>query len=380
MASFGLQAAPKERRCSITEDQLLELVHQHKVSVYQYILYLLGNREDVKDITQSTARQKIGESFMQCLFKCQFYLMMLLAAMLLMVGAALSDDHTDVSTQEIQQTTQKPTIMILGSTHLANDGLDVYNTKMDDVLAPKRQREIEQMVTQLKPFRPTKIAVELDPSRDAEVTANYQAYLEGTYELGRYESDQIGFRLAKQMGHSKVYGVDYWPWPDRNPFFPDGFDWDLINYRKFAETHNQEHFLRPPPLPEGKITKDKNGATWIEPEKYVSIIDMYIRLNEPEGRSADHQAYLQSARVGLGDQYPGANWVSHSWYDRNLKIYVNLTRITESTDDRILLIIGAGHVYLVQQFLEESGDYIIESPLKYLDADAVEKPISEETD
>ena len=274
----------------------------------------------------------------------------------------------------------KPTVMILGSTHLANDGLDVYNTKMDDVLAPKRQREIEQMVTQLKPFRPTKIAVELDPSRDAEVTANYQAYLEGTYELGRYESDQIGFRLAKQMGHSKVYGVDYWPWPDRNPFFPDGFDWDLINYRKFAETHNQEHFLRPPPLPEGKITKDKNGATWIEPEKYVSIIDMYIRLNEPEGRSADHQAYLQSARVGLGDQYPGANWVSHSWYDRNLKIYVNLTRITESTDDRILLIIGAGHVYLVQQFLEESGDYIIESPLKYLDADAVEKPISEETD
>ena len=75
---------------------------------------------------------------------------------------------------------------------------------------------------------------------------------------------------------------------------------------------------------------------------------------------------MRSARVGLGDQYPGANWVSHSWYDRNLKIYVNLTRIAESADDRILLIIGAGHVYLIQQFLEESGDYIIESPLKYL--------------
>ena len=46
---------------------------------------------------------------MQRLFKCQFYLIMLLAVMLLMVDTVLSDDHIDVSTQEIQQTTQKPT-------------------------------------------------------------------------------------------------------------------------------------------------------------------------------------------------------------------------------------------------------------------------------
>ena len=302
---------------------------------------------------------------MQRLFKCEFYFMTLIATVLLLSSIAVGDDQSE-STVETQQMTQKPTIMILGSAHLANPGADVYNIKMDDVLAPKRQGEISELVRLLKAYQPTKITFEQDPSQDTELNANYQGYLEGTYELKRSEIDQIGFRLAKQMGHPKVYGVDYWPWPDRNPFFPDGFDWDLINYRKFAETHNQGHFLRSPPLPEGKITKDKNGATWIEPEKYEPVIDMYIRINEPKGRSADHQAYLQSARVGFGDQYPGANWVSHSWYDRNLKIYVNLTRITESADDRILLIIGAGHVYLVQQFLEESGNYIVESPLKYL--------------
>ena len=315
---------------------------------------------------------------MQRLFKCQLYFLMLLAAMLLMVGTATSDDHTDVPTQEVQQTSQKPTIMILGSAHLANPGADVYNIKMDDVLASKRQGEVSELVRLLKAYQATKIAFEQDPSQDTELNANYQGYLNGTRELGRSEIDQIGFRLAKQVGHPKVYGVDYWPWPDRNPFFPEGFDWGLIDYRKFAETHDQKHFLRPPP--QGKITKDRNGATWIEPEQYKSIVDLYIQLNEPEGRFTDHQAYLQSARVGLGDQYPGANWVSHSWYDRNLKIYVNLTRITESVDDRILLIIGAGHVYLIQQFLEESGDYIIESPLEYLKADDAEEPVFEETD
>ena len=48
----------------------------------------------------------------------------------------------------------KPTIMILGSTHLDNPGLDVFNFKMDDVLAPKRQGEIEQIVQKLNSFRP----------------------------------------------------------------------------------------------------------------------------------------------------------------------------------------------------------------------------------
>ena len=94
----------------------------------------------------------------------------------------------------------KPTIMILGSSHLANPGRDGSNYKMDDVLAPKRQHEIEQLVKQLKEFNPTKIALEVDFSRNAEINAEYQGYLKGTYQLTRGEGNQIGYRLAKQWG------------------------------------------------------------------------------------------------------------------------------------------------------------------------------------
>ena len=270
----------------------------------------------------------------------------------------------------------KPTIMILGSSHLANPGMDGSNPKIDDMLAPKRQREIEQLVQQLRGFKPTKLAFEEDFSRTAEVNTTYQDYLKGTYELKRHESDQIGFRLAKQMGHPKVYCVDYFRNYSEEPdgFFPADFDWDLVSPDKFAKAHNQEHLMGQPPTAEGKVTQDADGTIWIEPEKYEPIIDMYRRLNQSEGIRADHQEYLRIARVGLGDQYPGANWVGRLWYTRNLKIFVNLTRITESADDRILLIIGAGHVFLVQQFLEDSGDYIIESPLKYLEAGTMETP------
>ena len=306
---------------------------------------------------------------MKVVAKYKFYLMTLLAAVLFTVGVVVSDDQTNLSTENVTQITKKPTVMILGSGHLANPGMDGFNYKMDDVLAPKRQREIKQLVEQLKAFNPTKIALEVDFSRNAEINAEYQGYLKGTYQLTRGEGNQIGYRLAKQLGHSKVFCVDYSRNYSQEPdgFFREDFDWDLVDYNKFAKAHNQEHLMGQPSTNEGKVAQDADGTIWIEPEKYEPITDMYRRFNQPEGRFAEHQQYLRIARVGLGDRYPGANWVGHLWYTRNLKIFVNLTRITESADDRILLIIGAGHVFLVQQFLENSGDYIIESPLKYLD-------------
>ena len=305
---------------------------------------------------------------MKTLANAHLIVMISLVTILLTLGTATSDNHTDASTKDMTQITKKPTIMILGSALLANWGGNVYNTKMDDILAPKRQAELQQLVDRLAGFKPTKIAVAVDTRFEADNRAEYEAYLKDDFQLQRYGTHQIGFRLAKQMGHLETYCVGY-SWSKEVPRFPESqIDWHFMDFRTFAKTHNQEHLLRPPPITEGKVVKDREGTTWIEPEKYEPLIDMYIRLNKPEGRLADHQAYLRSARVGLEDQYPGANWVVHSWYAANLKTFVNLTRITESADDRILLIIGAGHVYLVQQFLEESGDYIVESPLKYLDA------------
>ena len=311
---------------------------------------------------------------MKVLLKGKLYLMMLLASLPFIASIIANGDQSDVPTKETKKMTHKPTIMILGSSHLANPGMDSSNTKMDDVLAPKRQHEIEQLVTQLKAFQPTKIAIEADPARDTKVNASYRGYLEGTYELRRNESDQIGFRLAKQMGHPKLYCVDYWD--DWGKAF--ALDRDKIDFDTFAKTNNLEHLIPTPPT-EGKITQDEDGTIWITPEKYIPIIDMYIQGNEPEGIREDHQQYLQIARIGLGREYPGANWVWY-WYERNLKIFVNLTRITESADDRILFIVGGGHVFLVQQFLEDSGDYIIESPLKYLKINDARNPSTETID
>ena len=263
----------------------------------------------------------------------------------------------------------KPTIMILGSGHLANWGADRINYRMDDVLAPKRQAELQQLAEQLARFKPTKIAVEVDTHWEAELQEEYNGYLQGNFQLKPHEIHQIGFRLAKQMGHPKVHCVDYLR---DDPIVREDREDHWTDYGAFAETNDQEHLLGPPPT--GKMTQDEDGTIWIEPEKYEPIVDMYIRMNQDEKIRTNLSDYLRIARIGLRDEYPGANWVAHFWYNRNLKTFVNLTRITESEDERILLIIGAGHLGFLKQIVEDSEFYHMESPLQYLDTSEVETP------
>lgn len=100
--------------------------------------------------------------------------------------------------------------------------------------------------------------------------------------------------------------------------------------------------------------------------RFLNQVDTIRAMHE-----INNSPSLITAQIGKGDQYIGLNWLL-DWYERNLKTYINITRITESTDERILLIIGTGHTFLIQQLLEDSGDYTLESPLKYLKADAID--------
>ena len=212
---------------------------------------------------------------MKVLVKCEFYLMILSVAVLFVVGIAASDDQTNLSTEDVTQMTKKPTLMILGSGHLANWGADRINYRMDDVRAPKRQAELQALADQLAQFKPTKIAVEVDERWDADLQKEYNGYLKDSFQLEPHEIHQIGFRLAKDMGHPKVYCVDYFR---DDPIVREDLDHHLIDWGSFAEANDQEHLLGPPPT--GKMTQDEHGKIWIEPEKYEPIIDMYIRINQ----------------------------------------------------------------------------------------------------
>ena len=65
-----------------------------------------------------------------------------LFASFLVMGTLLT--RSIYAQDEVDDKPHKPTLMVLATYHMNNPGRDAVNVKADDVLAPKRQREIEE--------------------------------------------------------------------------------------------------------------------------------------------------------------------------------------------------------------------------------------------
>jgi hypothetical protein len=235
----------------------------------------------------------------------------------------------------------RPTLLVLGTAHFANPRRDFINFEVEDVLADRRQREIVALVEQLATFRPTHVAVEFPLVRQDDLDKRYQDLRKDRYQLSRNEVDQLGLRLAATLGLERICAVD---WNEGPPGDVEHYDWGA-----YAQSHGQETFL--------SAMKDPQYARSTCPPLGEQTIVGWIReLNEPERLAASHRAHFDIASIGDEAQQPGANWVGH-WYARNLRIFWNLVRLTERPEDRVLVVCGQGHAYLLRQFAIESGAF-----------------------
>lgn len=57
--------------------------------------------------------------------------------------------------------------------------------------------------------------------------------------------------------------------------------------------------------------------------------------------------------VGFPDHHIGADLVGE-WYKRNLRIYANIWRAVQPGSDRVLLLMGQGHIWTLRQFFREN--------------------------
>jgi hypothetical protein len=221
-------------------------------------------------------------------------------------------------------------VLVLGVYHMANPGRDLFNTQADDVLAPRRQKEIAELTAVLAKFRPTRIAIESNYGED-KYPKRYAEYLAGTLELSRNEIEQVGFRLAKELGHTAIYPVD----ADGDFPFPR-----VVNYAKATGQSAKLDAL----LAEiGKMVKEQN-----EYLKAHTILETLLLLNSDAAVARDLGFYALEARYGEPGDYAGPDLLAE-WYRRNIRIYNNLTKIVTSPDDRILMIFGAGHLGWLRQ-------------------------------
>lgn len=220
-------------------------------------------------------------------------------------------------------------ILILGTYHMNNPGRDIYNSKADDVLAPKRQAEIAQLIEVLERFQPTKIAVERNAG-DERIRKDYAAYVANTHELTRNEIEQIGFRLAKKLGHPMVYAVDA---DGEFPYMP------LLKFAK-ATGRTQEFDALSAEI--GEMVKRKDAYLGSH-----TILETLLYMNADEQVAQDIGFYHRQAEFSEPWDWAGPDLLA-DWYRRNIRIYGNVMQLVNSPSERILLVYGSGHLGWLQ--------------------------------
>lgn len=241
----------------------------------------------------------------------------------------------------------KPKILLVGVFHMGGSS-DINQFDIDNVLSAKKQIELEEVIRKLSAFQPNKVAVEAVKETDNELNTMYHQYINNSLELNTNEIQQIGFRLSARMENERIYPID-WMGELGQRDIGEVLEWAKSNQSELYKLIMEEY------LP--KIMDF--------PSKDHMILDMLIHMNQEKRVQHDHELYMQVARIGTETDYIGIDWMRW-WYQRNLTIYSNLTRLITDSDDRILLLIGAAHIYLVRQFLLESGIFEVESALDYL--------------
>jgi hypothetical protein len=225
---------------------------------------------------------------------------------------------------------QRPEILVLGTYHMANPGHDLHNMTADDVLSPQRQREIAQLIEVLKRFHPTKVAIEAEAG-SKRVAQQYADYLADKYQLTRNEDDQIGYRLAKELGHPAIYPVD------EEGDFPYG---RVVNYAKANGRTAKLDALQA--VVEARVQEQARFL------RSHAILETLEYMNSDAMVARDVASYFDYVPFGDPYDYAGPDLLA-MWYQRNIRIYRNIVALIDSPNERILVIYGFGHLGWLRQ-------------------------------
>lgn len=237
-------------------------------------------------------------------------------------------------------------VMVLGVYHFTPGGSDYVENRLDDHLSPRRQAEIAQVLDLLERFRPTKIALELDPADEARFNERYQRWLAGQGELGVNERDQLGMALARRLGHDRLYSADA------------SSDMHFDEMLAAAQAAGQNHLVQ-------RFHADMAALeAQAEAARGLSVRDRLISVNSPEYVRFNGSNYLTMAQMGTRDNSVALRDMT-AWLGRNLSIFAQVAQLSEP-GDRILLIYGAGHKFLLDQYFSQANEFELVDPLTYL--------------
>lgn len=242
-------------------------------------------------------------------------------------------------------------VLVLGMYHMSNPGEDEYNIDADDVRNEKRQRELEELAEKLARFQPDLIATEVSYKSQDRLDSLYQEVpMDSLLKKYSNEAIQVGFRLGRKLGHSRVYAIDY-----RQRLGNDSLS---AIYKKYDG--NIPHKIQYPRLNWDSIMA-ANETLLSE----SSIVEYLIHKNRENEHLKNHYGMFADLRSGENDNFGGARNLA-IWYDRNFRMVHNIYRAARPETKRILLMVGSGHVSPIRHILSDAPMFCPVSPMPYL--------------
>lgn len=236
--------------------------------------------------------------------------------------------------------TGKIRVMVLGSHFLPHD-----------ILRPGRQKEVSALVEGLARFSPDKIIVDV-PSQslwEQRLNEDYQSYLEGTHVLNRSVREQVGFRLARFLGHENMFGLDT----------EDGFN--LGAY--LSETQSELH--------SAAVDMMVQTGRGIETAKqqhlnYGTLGSYFAYLNHPENLSYEHGSYIKGLTQISSTENIAGTTILAEWYKYHMDMLANLSKIVSSKDEKVMIIVDSSFVSVLRELIEADPRFEWEEPAQFL--------------
>lgn len=227
-------------------------------------------------------------------------------------------------------------ILLFGVFHFANPGRDVVRVNHIDVTAPDNQAYLVGLAKRLCEFNPTVILLEFDRSRESQMQEKLDLYRAGQLALGVNERQQIGFRVAKECGVEKIYGID-----------ESEIGWDAEPLFEYLENSKPE-LLQAFHSKISEIQAEEAAA-----HRDLSLRELLIRANDSEQDRKNKDLYLLMNVAGARCGFEGADATSR-WWHRNFRMYANIQYFAKA-DERVLVVAGQGHTAIFRDLVGNDG-------------------------
>ncbi len=257
-----------------------------------------------------------------------------------------------------QNNNHKIKVYLLGTFHF--DQTD-STYRVNDVT---HQQSIDTLNKIIIGLQPNKIFIERMPDFEYQhkIDSLYQAYFNRSKETNNpNEIWQIAFRVAKKLGHKKLYQCDH----------PGMYGSIYAEIEAYAKAHKQEHILQ---YNAAGITKPLSRIINTDSLRNAMSLLEYMRwLNSKEVQRSSHAHYVnlypQTGSTNVyqyKENYLLGTQLTADWYRRNIYTYSKIINQVDYTEEAIFLLIGNDHIPIIRHLFESNPYFEVMDTEKWL--------------